>query len=83
MPWYTTEHARRDAQRQAKERNMVALLSVRRGQDLVFQRLLGSGHDEKFRVEARDGCTVIVIAGSFEPLLVQNGDSVTISFVMT
>ena len=61
----------------------VALLSVRRGQDLVFQRLLGSGHDEKFRVEARDGCTVLVIAGSFEPLLVQNGDSVTISFVMT
>ena len=75
----TTYNARQDAD--AAER--VALLSVRRGKDLVFQRLLGSGHNEKIRVEARDGFTVLVIAGSFEPLLVQNGDSVTISFVMT
>jgi NACalpha-BTF3-like transcription factor len=70
MPWYTTEHARRDAQRQAKERTMqneqVSIYSPRINEIKRY-----APQDRIQRVMDATGCTN---QDAIEYLVAEEGD---------
>lgn len=67
MPWYTTEHARRDAQRQAKDRTMqVSLYSPRINEIKRY-----APQDRIQRVMEATGCTN---QEAIEYLVAEEGD---------